>query len=69
MHLTDSELDAARRYIRGQMEIYSWWPKGAPGEAKREFELMCGTATSLNIWCDRWLDEGQLKKLEKSVRG
>lgn len=69
MHLTDSELDIACHYIRTQMETHSWWPKEAPGEAKREFELMRGTAMSLNVWCDRWLDEGQCRKLEKIVRG
>ncbi len=69
MHITDSELEAACRYIRDQMELHSWWPKAAPADAKREFDLMCGTAMSLNIWCDRWLDEGQCKKLENAVRG
>jgi hypothetical protein len=69
MHLTDSEVDAACHYIRSQMETHSWWPKEAPGEAKREFELMCGTALSLNVWCERWLDAGQCKKLEKEVNG
>ncbi|NOU20907.1 MAG: hypothetical protein HOO93_03810 [Methyloglobulus sp.] len=69
MHLQDSEVDVACHYIRRQMDAHSWWPKAQPREAQREFELMCGTALSLNVWCDRWLDEGQCKKLEKSVRG
>lgn len=69
MHLTDPEVDAACHYIRRNMETHSWWPKEQPVEAQREFELMCGTALSLNVWCERWLDERQSKKLEKSVRG
>ena len=68
MHLSDPEVDAACHYIRRQMETHSWWPKAQPGEAKREFELMCGTALSLNIWCERWLDEGQCKALENCLR-
>lgn len=69
MHLTDNELEAARSYIERQMDIHSWWPKEAPGEAEREYHLMKGSALALNEWCDRWLDERQCKKLEKSVRG
>jgi hypothetical protein len=69
MHLQESELDAACNYIRRQMDLHSWWPKEAPGEAKQQFELMCGTALSLNVWCDRWLDTRQCEKLEECVRG
>jgi len=69
MHLKDSEVDPACHYIRRHLDTYSWWPKEQPGEARREFELMNGTALSLNVWCDRWLDAGQYRKLEKSVRG
>jgi hypothetical protein len=69
MHLTEHELEAARNYIIRQMDYQSWWPKEQPGEAKREFDLMSGTALSLNEWCDRWLDERQCEKLEQSIRG
>ncbi len=69
MHLTENELESACSYIERQMDTHSWWPKEQPGEAEREFNLMKGSAVSLNVWCDRWLDERQCKKLEKSVRG
>lgn len=69
MHLTENELEAACSYIERQMDTRSWWPKEQPGEAQREYELMKDTALALNVWCDRWLDEGQCKKLEKAVRG
>jgi hypothetical protein len=69
IHITDAELSRARDYIAGQFIAHGWWPREQPGEAKREFELMKGSAGSLNVWCERWLDAGQAKKLEKSLRG
>lgn len=69
MDLEESDLQAACNYIQRQMDAHSWWPKEAPGEAREQFELMRGTAHALNVWCDRWLDEGQCKKLEESIKG
>ena len=69
MHLTEHEVEAACNYIERQMDSHSWWPKEQPGEAKREYELMKGSALALNEWCGRWLDESQCKKMEKAVRG
>jgi hypothetical protein len=66
--ITESELSKARDYIASQFSAHSWWPKEQPGEAKREFDLMKGSATALNAWCERWLDAGQCKKLEKALR-
>ncbi len=68
MHIKDSEVDAACHYIRRQMDYHSWWPTAQPGEARQQFELMNGSATALNVWCKRWLDEHQCRQLEKCVR-
>ncbi len=68
MHLNEQELEPACRYIERNFDYHSWWPKEAPGEARAQFELMKGSALALNQWCDRWLDEGQCRKLEKSIR-
>lgn len=68
MRITEAELSKARAYIADHFAAHSWWPKEQPGEAKREFELMQGSALSLNAWCDKWLDAEQCKKLEKALR-
>lgn len=68
IHITESELSRACDYIVRQFTAHSWWPTEQPGEAKREFDLMKGSATSLNVWCEKWLDAGQCKELEKSIR-
>jgi len=66
--LTESDLPKARNYIVEQFAAHSWWPSEQPGKAKQEFDLMKGSATALNVWCERWLDDGQCKKLEKEIR-
>ena len=42
--------------------------KEQPGEAKHEFTLMKDSAISLNVWCERWLDSGQQRLLEKALK-
>jgi hypothetical protein len=54
--------------IAKQFAAHSWWPSEQPGEAKREFDLVIGNATTLNVLCERWLDAGQCKKMEKEFR-
>jgi hypothetical protein len=66
--LTEADLPKACNYIAAQFAAHSWWPKEQPGEAKREFELMKDSATALNVWCERWLDEGQCRKMENELR-
>ncbi|WP_258076136.1 hypothetical protein [Methylobacter tundripaludum] len=66
--LTEADLPKACDYIAKQFAAHSWWPTEQPGEAKREFDLMKGSATALNVWCERWLDAGQRKKMEKELR-
>jgi len=67
-HLTEADLTQACNYIAQQFAAHSWWPTEQPGEAKREFDLMKGSASALNAWCERWLDAGQCKKMEKELR-
>lgn len=67
INITETELAAARRYLQQQFDSHSWWPKEQPGEARREFDLMKGSATALNVWCGKWLDDGQLRLLEKAL--
>ncbi len=68
INITEAELSKACDYIAQQFAAHSWWPKEQPGEAKREFDLMKSSVTALNVWCERWLDAGQCKKLEKALR-
>ena len=68
IEITETELEAACRYLQQQLETHSWWPKEQPGEAKHEFALMKDSAVSLNVWCDRWLDSGQCRSLEKALK-
>jgi hypothetical protein len=68
IRITEAELPKACAYIADHFAAHSWWPKEQPGEAKREFDLMKDSALSLNAWCDKWLDAGQCKKLEKVLR-
>lgn len=65
--LTEAELSEACGYIAKQFSAHSWWPCEQPGEAQREFDLMKGSATALNVWCERWLDAGQIKKLKQAL--
>lgn len=65
--MTETELPMAREYISRQFAAHSWWPREQPGEAKREYELMKGSATALNVWCERWLDIQQRQQLEKTL--
>jgi hypothetical protein len=68
LKITDTELQAARHYLQQQLETHTWWPREQPGEAKHEFALMKDSAMSLNVWCERWLDSGQLRLLEKALK-
>lgn len=63
----ETELPAACDHISKQFAAHSWWPCEQPGEAKREFKLMNGSATALNVWCEKWLNVEQCQKLEKSL--
>jgi len=68
MKITETELEAARHYLQQQLDAHSWWPKEQPGEARHEFSLMKDSTISLNVWCERWLDSGQQRQLEKALR-
>ena len=68
MNITESELKAACEYLQSQFAAHTWWPKEQPGQALHEFELMQGSVAALNVWCQRWLDSGQLRQLKKALR-
>jgi hypothetical protein len=68
INLTEDELPNACMHIVNQFSAHSWWPSEQPDEAKREFEVMKGSATGLNVWCERWLDAGQRQKLQRALR-
>lgn len=67
IEITETQLSKACEYISKQFSAHSWWPREQPGEAKKEFELMRGSAIALNVWCARWLDTQQNKKLAKEL--
>jgi hypothetical protein len=69
MKINPADLNAAQHYIQSQFDSRSWWPKEQPEQARHEFNLMQHDAAALSIWCDKWLDEGQCKKLERAIGG
>ncbi len=68
VRVTDDSLQVACKYLQKQFEIKSWWPREQPRLAEREFLLMKGSAGALNLWCERWLDAGQCRKLENIIK-
>lgn len=69
MQINPTDLERAQSYINRQFETRSWWPKEQPEQAKHEFKLMQNDAAALGVWCDKWLDAGQCRKLEQSIKG
>ena len=67
MKINDQNFAAACDYLQKQLATRSWWPREQPGLAKQEFKQMQGNAVSLNIWCEKWLDGGQCRQLEKAI--
>jgi hypothetical protein len=65
--LNPSNLAVAREYLRQQMETQSWWPKEQPHLAKEEFLQMQAAPDSLTAWCQKWLNSGQWRQLEKAI--
>jgi hypothetical protein len=65
--ITDTNLPFACDYLQKQLETRSWWPRAQPRLAKQEFNLMRGSAGALNVWCERWLNSSQLRKLERKI--
>lgn len=68
MNINDTQLASAREYLQKQFEAHTWWPKEQPEQAKYEFKLMNASATTLSIWCEKWLDAGQRRQLEKALK-
>jgi hypothetical protein len=66
--ITDNSLHVACDYLQRQFDTRSWWPREQPRLAEQEFLLMKGSAGALNVWCERWLDRGQCKKLESVIK-
>jgi hypothetical protein len=69
MKINPSDLERAQNYIQRQFDTRSWWPKEQPEQARHEFNLMQHDVTALNVWCEKWLDASQCRKLEKSITG
>ncbi|NOT84096.1 MAG: hypothetical protein HOP02_04780 [Methylococcaceae bacterium] len=69
MKINPTDLSAAQQYIQRQFDTRSWWPKEQPDLAQQEFHQMQADAAALDVWCERWLDAGQCRKLEKSITG
>jgi hypothetical protein len=66
--ITDTNLQLACNYLEKQFDTRSWWPRAQPGLAKQEFKLMHDSPGALNVWCERWLDPSQLRKLERKIQ-
>ena len=66
--ITDKQLAQACHYIARQFTAHSWWPSENPSQAKQEFELMKTSTAALNVWCERWLDDGQRQKLHNALK-
>lgn len=67
MSLNLSDLSKAQDYINKQFATRSWWPKAPPEQAKHEFTLMQHDPAALTLWCEKWLDAGQRRKLKKAI--
>lgn len=67
MCIDSSELNKAQAYISTQFATRSWWPKAPPEQAKHEFNLMQHDPAALTIWCDKWLDTAQRRKLHQKI--
>jgi len=66
--ITETNLELVCDYLEKQFDTRSWWPRAQPRKAKQEFRLMSGSSGALNVWCERWLDLGQVRKLEREIR-
>jgi hypothetical protein len=66
--ITETNLQHACDYLQKQFDARSWWPRAQPGLAKQEFKLMHNSPGALNVWCERWLDSSQLRKLERKIQ-
>lgn len=67
MIVTNANINFACDYLQKQFDTRSWWPRAQPGLAKREFQLMNNSPEALTVWCYRWLDLGQIRKLERKI--
>ncbi len=68
INITENSLNEACDYLQRQFKMRSWWPRAQPRLAEQEFLLMKGSAGALNVWCERWLDFRQCRKLEQILR-
>lgn len=68
IYITDITLQIATNYLQSQFDVKSWWPQAQPRLAEHEFLLMKGSAGALTVWCDRWLDKSQCRKLEMIIK-
>jgi hypothetical protein len=67
LHINDTNLSAANKYIATQLESKSWWPKEQPHLASEEFASAQSSPVLLNAWCEKWLDSGQVRLLNNAL--
>jgi len=66
--INENNHSAACDYIQKKFDAHTWWPRAQPRLAKQEFNLMKNSTGALKVWCDRWLDSGQLRKLQRALK-
>lgn len=67
MNIDANQLAVACSYIEKQFAAHSWWPKEQPGQAQHEYALMRHDPAALGVWCEKWLDTAQRRKLQAAI--
>ena len=66
--IEESNMDAVKIYINQQFAHLSWWPAEEPAKAKEEFERLSNSPEAIAGWCEKWLDDGQWRKLNNATK-
>jgi hypothetical protein len=66
--INENNHSAACDYIQEKFHAHTWWPGPQPRLAKQQFNLMKNGTGALEVWCNRWLDSGQQRKLQRILK-
>ena len=64
--LSDSDFPAARAYVQRKLRYQPHWLENRPAET--EWYQARHDRLTFQRWCERWLDPGQWRLLQKAVR-
>src|SRR5438094_585341 len=66
--MTDDDVAVVHRWVRAKLRESTWPRLGASLTAWDRFPLDHPTASTLQQWCDRFLDAAQWKQLHAVIR-